>query len=158
MAQTYKDFLAEQEKKPDFCPFDNPKTEDVILQNDTAYLTYALAPYAQDHLLVIPKRHVLRILELNARERDDIDTLLNMAWNMLQKLGHRSVSYLVREGTESGRTVSHIHYHAIPDIRMGDLDHNGDAREILSPEDVEQTLIRLRTALGVGEVVPAPKA
>lgn len=149
----YSDFLKQelQEQRP--CPFDTPHPEDVLLQNRTAYLTYALAPYAPDHLLVIPKRHVFKILELTHEERGDVDDLLNVAWQVMQRLGHRSVSYLVREGTESGRSVDHIHYHAIPDIRIGDLDHDGNQREVLTQEGVEQVLIRLRTALGVGETV-----
>ncbi len=143
----YNEFLKTQLEQKRPCPFDSPKPEDIISQNKTAYLTYSLAPYVPDHLLVIPKRHVLRILELTHEERDDVDNLLNEGWHLLQRLGHRSVSYLVREGTESGRSVDHIHYHAIPDIRIGDLDHDGNAREILSPEGIEQQLIRLNTAL-----------
>lgn len=139
----YSEFL--QNDRP--CPFCNPKPEDIILETEHAYLTYALAPYAPDHLLTVPKRHIEHLLDITHVEADEIDELQNRGWGILQKLGHKSVSYIVREGEGSGRTVTHIHYHVIPDVRLGDVDHNGDARHILDERGIRETLARVRSVL-----------
>lgn len=139
----YSDFL--KGERP--CPFCNPKPEEVIFETEKAYLTFALAPYIQDHLLVVPKRHIEHLLDVSHRESDDVDFLQDKGWEILQKLGHKSVSYIVREGEGSGRSVTHIHYHVIPDVRMGDVDHNGDERHILTPDQVTETVNRVKAAL-----------
>lgn len=114
------------------------------MENESAYLTYALAPYHQDHLLVVPKRHVEHLLEIAESEMRDIDDLLKKGWEMLTKLGYEDVSYVVREGKGSGRTVNHLHYHIIPEVRIGDIDHDGNGRSILTKEEIDATIARLK--------------
>jgi diadenosine tetraphosphate (Ap4A) HIT family hydrolase len=138
----YKDFLQAAKEKP--CPFCVTHPQEKIIENKTAYLTYALAPYHPDHLLTVPKRHIEHILDITDEELKDIDDLQKKGWEILKKLGYKSVSFIVREGDASGRTVTHIHYHVIPEVRLGDMDHNGDERKILSSEEVIALLARLR--------------
>ena len=107
-------------------------------------MTFALAPYHADHLLVVPKRHIEHILDITKEEMDDIDALEKNGWELLKKLGYKSVSFIVREGVESGRTVTHIHYHVIPEVRLGDVDHNGEVRKILTPEEISAVLARFK--------------
>ena len=141
----YSDFLATEKDKP--CPFCATDVKERILQNKTAYLTFALAPYHPDHLLVVPKRHIEHILDVTREEMADVDDLQDKGWRLLQKLGYRSVSFIVREGDQSGRTVTHIHFHVIPDVRLGDIDHNGDERKILELEESKQLVYKLRKLL-----------
>ena len=141
----YKDFLVDEKEKP--CPFCATDVKEKIIENKTAYLTFALAPYHPDHLLVVPKRHVEHILDLTDEELADIDHLEDKGWALLQKLGYKSVSFIVREGDHSGRTVTHTHYHVIPEVRLGDVDHNGDERSILDPSEIPPLVARLRKAL-----------
>jgi diadenosine tetraphosphate (Ap4A) HIT family hydrolase len=129
------------------CPFDGEQKDRIILENKSAYLTYALAPYHPDHLLVIPKRHVEHILDVTTEEMADIDVLQRKAWDILRKLGYTSVSFIVREGVGSGRTINHLHYHVIPEVRLGDVDHNGDEREIMTQKQIDATLARVRATL-----------
>ena len=138
----YSDFLVTEAKRP--CPFCSAKKEEIILENKTVYLTFALAPYHADHLLVVPKRHIEHILDITKEEMDDIDALEKNGWELLKKLGYKSVSFIVREGVESGRTVTHIHYHVIPEVRLGDVDHNGEVRKILTPEEISAVLARFK--------------
>jgi diadenosine tetraphosphate (Ap4A) HIT family hydrolase len=138
----YSEFLAKGKERP--CPFCATPAGEIIEENKTAYLTFALAPYHQDHLLVVPKRHVVHILDIKPDELADIDRLEDKGWAHLKKLGYKSVSFAVREGESSGRTVEHIHYHVIPEVRLGDLDHNGEERKILGPAEIEELVTKLR--------------
>lgn len=138
----YSDFLIAGKEKP--CPFCATDVKEKIVENKTAYLTFALAPYHPDHLLIVPKRHIEHILDITDEETKDIDDLQKRGWAMLERLGYTSVSFIVREGDQSGRSVTHIHFHDIPEVRLGDLDHNGDERKILEKEDISKLVDRLK--------------
>ena len=128
------------------CPFDDPNTEDMILENVTAYLTYALAGYHRDQLLVIPKRHITRIEEMTPQEVLDCDDLQRQGWEMLKQLGHGGVSFVLREGESTGKTVPHLHYNLMPDTQLGDMISRGEEkREVMNQEEITATIERLRT-------------
>lgn len=123
------------------CPFCVLLPSDrALLERQHAYLTYARAPYHAHHLLVIPKRHIVSFFEINENERKEIDELIVLATTTLKKLNYNSFSILVREGGDSDKSVPHLHYHVIPDIHLGDLDHLGRPRKML--EDKEVTALR----------------
>ncbi|MEN9622168.1 MAG: hypothetical protein RLZZ67_602 [Candidatus Parcubacteria bacterium] len=131
----YKDYI----KTITECPFCLPATR-ALLENEHAYLTYAKAPYHNDHLLVIPKRHVMRILDLEIKEQAAIDALIREALKALDTLGDQRYSVLARDGKADGfnKSVDHLHFHVVPEVRLGDLDHFGHEREILTDEEIVQ--------------------
>ena len=133
----YKDFLATINK----CPFCEGKNR-TIVDAPTAYLTYALAPYHKHHLLILPKRHVERLQDLTDQEQKDIEQLERQGMTLLKKLGYKSIALLMREGEVSAnKSVAHVHYHLIPEVRVGNLDEDsGLERKVLSDEEVQQTM------------------
>jgi len=116
-----------------------------ILENGTAFLTYASAPYHADHLLVIPKRHFEELSEITDEELKDADNLQKQALQILSKLGHENVSILVRSGKNSGRSIAHLHYNIIPDILLGNVDHGGKDREMMTESEVLDFHARLKS-------------
>ena len=140
----YSDLL--KKKRP--CPFDNPPDKEVVTQNETAYLTYSLASYHLDQLLVVPKRHVVHVSDLTDKEIVDCQELQTIGWDILRALGHGGVSFLLREGDSTGKTVQHMHYNIIPDTRLGDMDAKGEEkRNIMTEEEITATVSRLKDAL-----------
>ncbi len=127
------------------CPFCNPKKEDIISENETAYLTYSLAPYHEDHLLVVSKRHIEEILDLTDKEVTNIYELVKKALTSIKKLGYEDISVLVRDGDNTMKTVAHLHYNIIPMTRLGDIDHEASKREILTPEQIAETIKRIKS-------------
>ncbi|MBI3632929.1 MAG: HIT domain-containing protein [Candidatus Vogelbacteria bacterium] len=131
----YTDFLKEMKE----CPFCDT-TQRIILKNDRAFMTYSLAPYHKHHLLVIPHQHVVSYLDLNQSENEDILKLLKIGMEMMVKLGYTSSSILVRDGDVSNKSIAHLHYHIIPNIKIGDLDHYGESRRIMTEDEISETL------------------
>lgn len=130
------------------CPFDNPPREEVVEENETCYLTYALATYHPDQLLVIPKRHVTHIDEMTEAEFLDAQALQKLGWRLLRALGHGGVSFVLREGESSGKSVPHLHYNLMPDTQLGDMTaHGKEEREVMNAEEIAATMARLREAL-----------
>ncbi len=139
----YKDFL----KKISNCPFCDISDE-IIIDGKLSYLTYALAPYHRHHLLVLPKRHTESIKELTAEEIDEIEELQEKGLEILKKLNYESISILVREGDLNvNKSVKHTHFHVIPEIRVGDLDHYGAERRILEPEEIAKTISEISAVI-----------
>lgn len=115
-----------------FCFFEKRK----FIENETAYLTYALAPYHRHHLLIVPKKHRRSFLDLTRAEREDLDELSLKGARVLQGLKYENFTMMVREGMGGAKSIEHLHYHLIPNTRLGDLDHNGNQRHVLSEEGI----------------------
>ena len=107
-------------KKNHICPFCHLIRQEVIKENKHAILTMARAPYTKDHLLVIPKKHVLRLNILSKIQKQAIEELIYYGMKKLHKK-HKNVTVLYREGNkkEVGKSINHIHYHLIPDMKIG---------------------------------------
>ena len=110
------------------CPFCE-RVNRAIVQSSKGFLTYALSPYHKHHLLVIPNRHVESLSDMDSLEIEDIDFLQMRALEILKKLNYTSISLLVREGNVENKSINHVHFHIIPNIRIGVLDHNGEKGE-----------------------------
>ncbi len=131
------------------CPFCKPSASRIVEKidkNDLAFLTYALAPYHQHHLMVVPFRHVEDFKELNEKESEAIEKLLRRAVAILERLGYKDYTILLRNGEKTGKSITHLHYHIIPSVIIGDLDHKGENREVLTPEEIGQLLQELKKA------------
>lgn len=141
---TYDEFLENMEGCP-FCDGGNR----VIYESEKSILTYALWPYHKHHLLVVPKRHVESLTELSKEEMLDIDMLQEKALETLKKLGYKGITHIVREGNGVNKAVNHVHFHTIPEVKIGDLDHYGEQRKMLSEEDISVTISDVRAIINL---------
>jgi diadenosine tetraphosphate (Ap4A) HIT family hydrolase len=123
------------------CPFCDPKkVEGIIKENDHAFMTYAIAPYHKHHILILTKRHITIFDDLNDEETVAIDNLLKIGVKMIRAIGYNDYSILLRNGGKTSKTVDHLHYHIVPNVKIGDLEHDNSQRIILSKEEIYQTL------------------
>ncbi len=106
----------------------------VVAQNAHAAGILDGFPVSDGHSLVIPRRHVLSIFELNSAELDDV-------WSLVAELRDRlrATSAIVpdgfnigpNDGTEAGQTVAHAHVHVIPRYRGDVPDPKGGIRWVI---------------------------
>jgi diadenosine tetraphosphate (Ap4A) HIT family hydrolase len=140
----YSEFLTTMTE----CPFCSGTHNRVLAEREHAYLTYAYAPYHKHHLLVVPRRHVLSINDLTPEEEKEIDELQHLGLETLQKLGYVDVTLMVREGNvNENKSIDHTHYHVVPSVRIGDLDHEGNKRRTLTDEEVTKTIHDIQNVL-----------
>ncbi len=132
----YKELLDTERSCP-FCDFGKNR---IITKMGVAQLTYSLAPYCENHLLVTPKRHIESFEDLTEEEKKDIDSMLSKGIKFLKTLGHTDYSILLRNGNKTGKTVAHLHYHIIPSIQVGSLDNNDIKRELITEEEIDKLL------------------
>ncbi len=133
----YQDFI---KINPD-CPFCEPrKIYGVIEQNDFAFMTCSLAPYHKHHVLIIPHRHISVFDELNEEEIFAINDLLKIGARMIRLLGYNDYTILVRNGSLKNKSIEHLHYHIVPNVMIGDLEHDNSQRRIMSKDEISQIM------------------
>lgn len=105
----------------DFDPFLHIKTNEIIDEWKHFFIIAARAPYTINHLLIIPKRKVYILKELNSNELVEMHNLIDTRANKLHTK-HNSVNLLLRDGLvwwKSNKSINHLHFHLIPDCEIG---------------------------------------
>lgn len=102
-------------KKPD-CPFCSPDVEqDILVENELAYVIYDRFPVNTGHILVIPRVHQGNFFELPERTRDACMSLLREAMSMVSERFHPDgFNVGINIGEAAGQTIDHVHIHLIP--------------------------------------------
>jgi ATP adenylyltransferase len=129
------------------CRFCSPDRQESIIENERAFLTFAAAPYHDDHLLFFPKRHVEKFVDLTEGELLDMALLQKKAFTMLEKIRYETISFLLREGSGSGKSIPHIHYHVVPGVKLDPVSGGGDSRKVLSPEDQDSLIQKMKALI-----------
>ncbi|MCW1302009.1 MAG: HIT domain-containing protein [Candidatus Parvarchaeota archaeon] len=92
---------------------------------------YNLRPFLPGHSLVLPKRHIEDLTEMNDAERRDLVSFLNRAiFIALKYAGTEDYDLILQQGENAGRSISHLHFHILP--RRADDSVNKGKSEWLS--------------------------
>ena len=97
------------------CPFCKPKPASIL---ETSKLVFAMRdayPVSKGHALVIPRRHVASVFELDADELRELAEVLAATKRRLDaELKPDGYNVGVNIGGAAGQTVMHAHVHVIP--------------------------------------------
>lgn len=102
------------------CPFCWMTKEFIVEQSKYFYVIWARAPYTEDHLLIIPNRHVVLFNSLSREEVQDLMSLV-ARWDSFLHKKYSDVALLLRDGFtwwKWGKSVDHMHFHLIPDMEI----------------------------------------
>jgi len=88
---------------------------DVIYQSDVAIAFRDINPQAPTHVLIIPRRHVSTINDLNAGDEELVGNLVLAAKEIARQEGLAENGYRVvmNCGEEAGQSVFHMHLHLL---------------------------------------------
>lgn len=114
------------------CPFCRLEKNRIRLESEFAVAFLDGFPVTTGHTLVIPKRHVASLFELNEKEQAEVWKLVAEVRAMLVAEFHPDGFNIgLNDGTAAGQTVMHAHVHVIP-RRHGDVaDPRGGVRWII---------------------------
>ena len=88
-------------------------------------------PVSPGHMLVIPRRHVDSVFQLDDDERHDLWAMVSLVADQLKVSGVIDMNVGTNVGAFAGQTVEHAHVHVIP-RREGDvLDPRGGIRWVI---------------------------
>lgn len=105
----------------DYCPFCNFHPAEIIAEGKYFVVVPARAPYSKDHVLIVPKRHVIFLKELKKAEEKELRALAE-EWNTHLQQEHTGCVILLRDAFAQGKTgksINHLHLHVIPDCEVG---------------------------------------
>lgn len=88
---------------------------DVIYQSDSAIAFRDINPQAPTHVLIIPRRHVTTINDLEVGDQELVGSLFLAAKDIAQQEGLEDDGYRVvmNCGEGAGQSVFHIHLHLL---------------------------------------------
>ena len=100
-----------------FCKIAGKEIPSTIVYEDEQVLAFRdLEPQAPQHVLVIPKKHVGSLLELEAEDKDlAAHILVDVLPRLARELGVAESGFRVvaNTGKEGGQTVQHLHFHLL---------------------------------------------
>ncbi len=86
-----------------------------IFENDLVFAFLDINPLAEGHTLVIPKRAVERLEDLNEDEAAELGRQLPIvARKVMTAVGAPAYNVLQNNGSPAGQEVPHVHFHIIP--------------------------------------------
>ncbi|MCL4399501.1 HIT domain-containing protein [Candidatus Parvarchaeota archaeon] len=76
---------------------------------------YSLKPLVPGHSLVIPKRHVTSLLDLDSQEKQEIINFMDRCVFIALKFAEANeFDIILQEGKNAGQSIRHLHFHIIP--------------------------------------------
>ncbi len=91
-------------------------SSEVVYETDEVIAFRDVAPVAPVHILVIPKKHISSLSQLEQKDKVHLVPMVYEAIEQLslqeglQEKGYRVV---VNTGEEGGQTVNHLHFHLL---------------------------------------------
>ncbi|MFZ8805708.1 MAG: histidine triad nucleotide-binding protein [Candidatus Calescibacterium sp.] len=93
-----------------------------VYENEKVIAFHDINPQAPVHILVVPKKHIEKITDLEDSEEDkeilyDIIKTCKIIANQM-KIAERGFRIVVNTNPEGGQTVYHLHFHIIGGRQM----------------------------------------
>jgi diadenosine tetraphosphate (Ap4A) HIT family hydrolase len=121
----------------DSCPFCDPEPGRIIERAPLALALRDGFPVSTGHSLVVPRRHIASLIDLEPDEARALWALLKDVRSLLDS-EHRPDGYNIgiNDGTAAGQTVMHLHVHLIPRYHGDRPDPRGGIRWVI-PEKAD---------------------
>ena len=92
-----------------------------IYEDDEVFAFYDIAPQAPVHFLVVPKRHISTIMDMQPADCELVGKMLYRAQIIAKELGieESGARFVFNCKADAGQTVFHIHLHVLGGQVMG---------------------------------------
>ena len=113
------------------CPFCNLEPDRIIFESDLTFTIRDAFPVSPGHTLILPKRHVASIFDLDIMEKAAMLGALEEAKKDLDReFSPTGYNFGVNDGESAGQTIPHVHVHLIPRYEGDTDDPRGGVRWI----------------------------
>jgi diadenosine tetraphosphate (Ap4A) HIT family hydrolase len=107
--------------------------DQVLIEDDLAYVRYDNNSLSKGHVLVVPRRHVASFFDMTAQEKAAVIALLDRAKAHIESEFHPDGYNIgVNIGRAGGQSRMHVHVHLIPRYTGDVADPSGGIRCVLS--------------------------
>ena len=135
----------------DFCAI--AKGEDrsvrVVCEGDEWIAFFPLKPATKGHTLVIPRRHVADVWELEVPLSAELmEAVIRVGRSVQAAVRPEGMNLISSKGRAAEQTVFHLHLHVLPRWTQDDLDRIWPQESPLDDVDLEAVAEQIRTACG----------
>ncbi|MFC3679228.1 histidine triad nucleotide-binding protein [Bacterioplanoides pacificum] len=85
----------------------------VVYEDDQLLAFHDIAPKADTHLLVIPKRHIVNLNDLSASDAELMSHLMLTIPTIARQQQLTGFRTITNTGAEGGQEVFHMHFHIL---------------------------------------------
>lgn len=97
-----------------FCKITKGELEsDIIWQDNDVLVFNDINPKAPVHILIMPKRHIASIKEIEEKDRDVVSKLIYTAKNIARDKKLEGYKLVFNVGREGGQVIDHLHLHLL---------------------------------------------
>ena len=107
-----------------FCKIANKEIPSTIVYEDDMVIAFNdLNPVAPVHILVVPKKHMTDILNVEKEDMKYIEAVVEAIQKITKEKGIAESGFRVVNicGEDGGQTVKHIHFHIIGGEKLGGM-------------------------------------
>ena len=105
-----------------FCKIINKEIPSTIVYEDEKIIAFKdINPVAPVHVLVIPKKHITSLIELEDEDKNIIGDIYLVINKIAKELGiaEKGFRVIVNCGEDGGQEVKHLHFHLIGGEKLG---------------------------------------
>jgi len=97
-----------------------------ILETENIVVFKDINPQARVHLLVVPKKHLKNVTELDEGNGNIVKDMFLAAKKTAEITGISETGYrtIINSGPDSGQEVDHIHLHVLGGEKIGPLNYS----------------------------------
>lgn len=106
-----------------FCKIIKGEIPSTKVYEDEAVLAFKdINPAAPIHILVIPKKHIKSLIELQEQDKELVWKIHDAMNKIAEKEGFKNDGYrvIVNCGRDAGQEVMHLHYHLLAGEKFGE--------------------------------------
>jgi histidine triad (HIT) family protein len=93
----------------------------VVYRDDAVVAFNDIKPRAPVHILIIPRKHIVSVLDIEPNDNALIGQIFQVAARLASEHGIAESGFrvVVNAGPDAGQSVFHLHYHLLGGRQMG---------------------------------------
>ena len=92
---------------------------DIVYEDEQALAFRDIQPQAPTHILVIPRKPIVNVSEMEAADRELLGHLLWVAAEVARQEGLEDYRLVTNKGEGAGQSVFHLHVHLLGGRELG---------------------------------------
>lgn len=105
-----------------FCKIINKNVPtEFIYEDDKIVIFRDINPKASTHLLILPKKHIVSVKDLEDDDRDVVSDLLFRARDIAREKNLSGYKLVFNVGRDGGQIIDHLHMHLLSDTKMQEV-------------------------------------
>ena len=92
---------------------------DIVYEDDLSIAFNDISPEAPTHILVVPKKAIPKLSEINEGDENLLGHLLIVAKKITDDNNIKDFRLVINNGSDAGQTVFHLHLHILAGRNFG---------------------------------------